>query len=654
VGCGGSQGDDPRVGAHARPPDSLPPLAHPPLQPPLQITATFGEYRRGHFHAGLDFSTDMRVGWPVYAPLDGWVERVRTSGAGYGRMMSLRAADGRSVLFGHLDAFAEPLASWVAAVQDSTEEYEQDLHPASGRFPVQAGQQIAWSGESGAGPPHLHMEVRWGDMAYNPLRHGLQVPDSSAPVLNRVTLEPVDSESYVDRSAAPRSYSLGTPADTIVVQGSVRLWLDVMDGVSDPWPRVAPYAVRLETEREVVECRFDRVMWDDDMTAVEWVYDDHARAAPGRAIALWFAPDYRPMVFSLPERDGPAGVIRVLPGDPPRPIVVAALDASGNRAEARLLLRAPRPHELGPAIRVLRRTPRRRGFEIFPAASGHMRVAYGGAPAGTRAVSIGWEGSTPRAASFDGSRWSALLPVSNAPTALVASGEGGAAWQDRKAVQLVLLAPDQAAEVKVPGSGGARWSLPEGGVFSRSFVVFDSVSALPPMPGLAALGQGFAVGSERLPLRRAATVVLPLDGSRADRAGVYHEQNGGWSFAGGARRDDGRAVAAQVRVLGRYATYADVEPPRIGLARTRGHARSAPHARWSLQCGIVERGSGIDPAGTQFIVDGRRVPSEWEIERAVLRWRPLHPPPAGSHRYEVIATDVAGNVARASGSFAVR
>src|SRR6185369_10138969 len=89
----------------------FPPLERPPLAPPLRLTGSFGEYRGGHLHAGLDLSTDEKVGMPVIAPLDGRIVRVRTSGVGYGRSLYLEAKDGRLLVLGHLDAFDEPLAS---------------------------------------------------------------------------------------------------------------------------------------------------------------------------------------------------------------------------------------------------------------------------------------------------------------------------------------------------------------------------------------------------------------------------------------------------------------------------------------------------------------------------------------------------------------
>jgi murein DD-endopeptidase MepM/ murein hydrolase activator NlpD len=102
-----------------RAPQYFPPLDRPPLDPPLRLSGSFGEYRPGHFHAGLDFATGGQVGLPVYASLPGSVVRVRASGVGYGRSVYLQADDGRLLVYGHLDAFDEPLASYVAAVQDS-------------------------------------------------------------------------------------------------------------------------------------------------------------------------------------------------------------------------------------------------------------------------------------------------------------------------------------------------------------------------------------------------------------------------------------------------------------------------------------------------------------------------------------------------------
>jgi hypothetical protein len=38
-----------------------------PLDIPMQLSGNFGELRPNHFHAGLDFKTQQKEGWAVYA-----------------------------------------------------------------------------------------------------------------------------------------------------------------------------------------------------------------------------------------------------------------------------------------------------------------------------------------------------------------------------------------------------------------------------------------------------------------------------------------------------------------------------------------------------------------------------------------------------------
>ena len=63
----------------------FPALDRPPLDPPLRLSGDFGEYRPGHFLAGLDFASGGQVGLPVYASLPGSGVRVRASGRAGGR-----------------------------------------------------------------------------------------------------------------------------------------------------------------------------------------------------------------------------------------------------------------------------------------------------------------------------------------------------------------------------------------------------------------------------------------------------------------------------------------------------------------------------------------------------------------------------------------
>jgi len=321
-----------------------------PLDPPLRLSGGFGEYRPGHFHAGLDFATGEAVGRPVYASLPGHVVRVRASGVGYGRAVYLQAGDGRLLVYAHLDAFDEPLAGWVAGVQDSSGEYEQDLWAAPARFPVRTGQRLGWSGRSGTDAPHLHFEIRRGDVAYNPLLAGLSLPDTVAPVFRRIALVPVRPDAGGSRPTNPVVLDC-SGGDTTLLVGVGRVVVEAVDARADGRLTVAPWRVTREGGGETVECRFDSVSWAEGMTEVDAVYDRGRTLPNGRyAFVLGASAGFRPRVFrtSAPAAS-PAGEFEVAPGERPLALRLTARDVAGQMAVQTLLLAEGRPLAVEPA-----------------------------------------------------------------------------------------------------------------------------------------------------------------------------------------------------------------------------------------------------------------------------------------------------------------
>jgi hypothetical protein len=317
-----------------------------PLEREPVLTGTFGETRGGHFHAGLDYSTGGEVGTPVRAPMAGTIERVRASGVGYGRSLYLRTADGRLLVFGHLDAFAPALARYVAAVQDSSGEYEQDLWLAAGRFAVKTGEPLGWSGESGIGAPHLHFEIRRGDMALNPLLAGVHIPDTTAPVIDAVTFEPRDSASRIGGRALPKRVLFRAEPETVRVEGRARVAVEARDP-GDRRSDMEPYAVTLRWGAHWVSCRFDSVSWATDMPEAEFVYD-RGRSVPARrhAVRLWAPNGFRPRAIVASAAAGEVGTVAREGADSVVTLRFEAEDVSGNRATRSVVVRfdgAPRP-----------------------------------------------------------------------------------------------------------------------------------------------------------------------------------------------------------------------------------------------------------------------------------------------------------------------
>ena len=561
-------------------PQYFPPLDHPPLDPPLRLSGSFGEYRPGHFHAGLDLATGGKVGLPAYASLAGRVVRVRASGFGYGRSIYLQADDGRLLVYGHLDAFDEPLASYVAAVQDSTGEYEQDLWPDPERFRMSAGQRLGWSGRSGTDAPHLHFEVRRGDVAYNPLLAGLSVEDSVKPVIRRVALVPVRSRADASWLGWPQVLEC-TGNDTALIRGRERLVVEAVDARADGQRTMAPWRVALEGDGIEVECRFDSVSWAEGMSEVDFVYD-RGRALPaGRhAVVLGAPPGFRPRVLRArgPVERG-AGDLEVPSSGRPFKVRLTVQDVAGHTATETLAL--------GPS----------------PAAG-----SGAAAPEGT--------------------------------------------WVD----------PDSAAS---GGLDGFAWSAPSGTLFETSLLSAVDLGRPEAPDELKARSRVFALGPAMTPLRRPLRVAIEATGQsrgmtaggpRAARAvptatALYRDTGDGWEALGADLEPREGWIGAETRALGRFALFRDAAAPRIRLLPPSRGAGAGPVARWALEAGIAEEGSGVDARASYFVVDGRRVPSEWDAVANTLRWRPLRRPVSGRHELEIVAADRAGNVRRRHAGF---
>ncbi len=175
---------------------------HPPMQGAPALVASFAEYRPDHLHPGIDLSTGGRTGIPIYAVLGGEIFRLKVEWRGYGRAIYLRHADGRISVYAHLQRFNEAelhLETRVEAARKSTGlRYPGDIYldPA---VPVSRGQQVATSGESGAGLPHLHYELRKDEQRPgDPTAVLGRLPRGRPPRFESLVLLPKDAGSWVE------------------------------------------------------------------------------------------------------------------------------------------------------------------------------------------------------------------------------------------------------------------------------------------------------------------------------------------------------------------------------------------------------------------------------------------------------------------------
>jgi len=132
-----------------------------PLRISPYLSANFGELREDHFHSGLDFKTQGVINKPVYAIAPGFVSRASVRVKGFGKAVYLDHPNGYTSVYGHLESFSPRLDSIVKAAQYAAESYEQNLLFSDEQIPVERGELIGYSGNTGSsGGPHLHFEIR--------------------------------------------------------------------------------------------------------------------------------------------------------------------------------------------------------------------------------------------------------------------------------------------------------------------------------------------------------------------------------------------------------------------------------------------------------------------------------------------------------------
>jgi hypothetical protein len=419
---------------------------------------------------------------------------------------------------------------------------------------------------------------------------------------------------------------------------------------------MVPWSVAVEWNGHRTECRFDSISWATDMPEGDYVYDA-GRIVGDKGIVLWAPAGFRPRVMVADAAPGEdAGTIAVQRGDPPRALRLEARDLGGGIARRDVVLRPPREAERGPdTTRVAGRAgpvPEERRFEFEALPRGFWRVTFRGAPAGSRHVRFEFEtaGGGPRAATARRADWSAVVPAEALGGRWRVTGSAAARGSWRRDGPALELTGGPGLE---RSAGSLRWSVPAAARFEPAWIGETSAGA--PATGQAELAPVAIAGRlepERLPLR--VPVRLELGGSGAARRagiGCFRLSEDGWEWINARLDSAGAFFVAESRRLGTFAILADTLAPRVTPLRPPGRVPAAPYDRWALEARLREEGSGVDARASYFEVDGARVPTEWDAEERTLRWRPHRRPKSGSHAFEVVATDRAGNVGRRAGTF---
>ena len=155
------------------------PFKYDPFNRDAYLTSSFGENRGTRYHAGIDYSTQMEEGWPIYAPENGFIKEIKTSPFGYGKVMFYEGNSGKTWVFAHQSSFTPAVEDLIKQKQYATKSNDISIKP---NIRFRKGDTLTFAGSTGIGNPHLHLEVRLNkDDVTSPCQLGVKCLDTIAP-----------------------------------------------------------------------------------------------------------------------------------------------------------------------------------------------------------------------------------------------------------------------------------------------------------------------------------------------------------------------------------------------------------------------------------------------------------------------------------------
>jgi hypothetical protein len=183
------------------------------------ITGSFGEFRYYHFHMGQDLATEGKNGLKVVAIANAKVYKIQNFRYSIGNAIILEHEDGYFSRYGHLTDFSEEV--WkkitdktVLEKRKKRQDFEYILTKEE-QLEVKAGDLIAYSGETGIGPSHLHLEIFRDNIYYNPANFGLDHFEFGGINILSVDIVPENHKSFINGKNKPLTLRFKKDQDNI-------------------------------------------------------------------------------------------------------------------------------------------------------------------------------------------------------------------------------------------------------------------------------------------------------------------------------------------------------------------------------------------------------------------------------------------------------
>ena len=202
-----------------------------PIDLPLNLSGTFGEFRSSHFHYGLDITTNKKSGYEVYSIESGSIIRIRVSTSGYGKAIYVDHLNGLTSVYAHLKEFSPKIQEYIKEQQYLNKSYNIQKFFNVGDLVIDKGELIGYSGNTGGSSgPHLHFEIRdtKSQNPINPLSFEYEYEDTRRPIIRSLY---VFDETDSFKKDNPKQYPIEKINDSIYKSKKVIYNNDIGIGV---------------------------------------------------------------------------------------------------------------------------------------------------------------------------------------------------------------------------------------------------------------------------------------------------------------------------------------------------------------------------------------------------------------------------------------
>ncbi len=624
----------------------------------ISLSSSFGEYRDGHIHAGLDLRTYGGGGVPCRAVGDGRIVRMRASVAGYGKAVYLLLETGETVVYAHLSELSPELESYLWQKQHEAGRYEVDVYPPPGLFNVKMGEIFCYTGKTGTQAPHLHFEVR--DIRgnpVNPLSRGWKIIDDVFPVIKSVLWLPMDRCSSINNSFLPVELQLEqinesvfTARDTVILNGSMGLAAAVVDMSDRNSGRLAPYKLELSIDGNVIAAVTRERFSYEQSSEVELEYEMDRLRSSGRHFFLLFSREGETLGGRSFANNGhivsadygtAAGESGV------HVAVIRASDRNGNTSSAHIPFRFGVGSEAaGKQISgSIKDSAIPSGLVL-----GNLLIIDGRSIAGFgRAQQNAYHDMRAINASCTDDHGLTAFNVEDfGKEMLVLRNDGGA---DSSNSYIFPVYKDSPGFFQVPG-GRTFFATRSESFFSNAFVMISITAEthsnhVVSSQGLERIGKAIVLGPGSLAFDEG--IMLGRYGPELTNAAAsfykWGEGKGRWMYCRTWREND--TLSTRASSPGRYAVLADHEPPQIGIPSAAVKTMRASGDKYpEITLKITDRGAGVDDGTTEIYVDNRKVIARWDIFDKKMFILLRNQNIMGQHELMVIARDRVGNESR--------